>query len=57
MISQVEQLFGEIDDVGHQDMPEIDEKDKNFRMPGMDADVRCIHIISINIFWYQCVDG
>ena len=37
---QVEQLFGEIDDVQHQDMPEIDDKDKQHRMPGMDIDVR-----------------
>jgi len=39
-VTQVEQLFGEIEDIQHQDMPEIDDKDKQLRMPGMDIDVR-----------------
>ena len=37
---QVEQLFGEIEDVQLQDMPAIDEKDKQCKMPGLDIDVR-----------------
>ena len=37
---QVEQLFGEIEDVQQQDMPAIDENDKQLKMPGLDIAVR-----------------
>ena len=37
---QVEKLFGEIEDISNQDMPEIDERDMHLKMPGMDIDVR-----------------
>jgi len=49
MILQVQQLFGEIDDIGHRDVSEIDEKDENLSMSGMDIDVS--QITYKNKYW------
>ena len=49
-ILQIEQLFGEIEDISNRDMPEVDEKDRHIKMPGMDIDVRQANMTGITLY-------